>query len=85
MARVWPKALYSDFQIPTWCAIVGVKEPEWRFPPLHSFDSKQRKAQIASQRPRDARPATALDRRLRGGFAHVSKSDWCAPDATGRS
>ena len=48
LATMPPKALYSDFQIPTWCAIVGIKEPEWRFPQLHSFDGKQRKAQIAT-------------------------------------
>jgi hypothetical protein len=48
LATLPPKALYSDFQIPTWCAIVGVQEPEWKFPPLHSFDGAQRKQEIAA-------------------------------------
>jgi hypothetical protein len=48
LATLPPKARSSDFQIPTRCAIVGIKEPEWTFPPLHSFDGAQRKTQLAA-------------------------------------
>ncbi len=48
LATLPPKALYADFQIPTWCAIVDVKEPAWSFPPLHSVDGGQRRAEIAA-------------------------------------